>query len=116
MAKHNLENRAVVQFFAKQGWQVTAIAHAVGVSRKFVYRWKDREDASRRPGSGRPTKLNKKTLDSIRRKLTRTGGASQRTVARETGLSHPSIGRAAKMLGLKPYRRRKVPALTSEQQ
>jgi transposase len=114
--KHSIKNRAVVQYLASKGHRPSSIAKILGVNRDFVYRWKDREDVGRLAGSGRPPKLDRQTLRAIERKLTSKARPGQRQVGRELGLSQRTVGRGAKMLGLKPYRVIPKPPLNSSQQ
>lgn len=111
--KHDHGKRLLVQALYKKGWTPTDIASHLKVERPFVYRWKDREDSGRLPGSGRKPKLDKKTLASIERKLKKSG-ASQRKIAAQVGVHQTTVGRAAKQLGLKVYHPRKRPILSSK--
>ena len=115
MAGHNLENRAVVQYFAKQGFRSTAINRATCLPLAFCKFWSKRENVDRTPGSGRPLKLNQRMLFDTKRKLTRKKPVSQRIAARELGISLTTINKGVKMLGLRPYLLRKQPALTEAQ-
>jgi transposase len=76
--KHNIKNRAIVQYLSSEGHGPTRIAKILGVNRDFVYRWKDRLDIGRMTGSGRPPKLDKKTLRAIERKLMSKARPGQR--------------------------------------
>ena len=68
--KHNLADRALVQLLAEKNWSVTSISGELNKSRDFVYRWKNRNDIDRKPGSGRPLKLDSKLLSKIEKRLT----------------------------------------------
>jgi transposase len=113
MTKHDIRKRALIQALFGKGYTVSAIADELGVSRPTVYLWSGREDIFQKEGAGRPSKLDKKTLASIERKLKKKG-ASQRKVAAQTGLSKSTVQAASKTLGLKPYHPQKRPFLTSE--
>lgn len=116
MVKHDIGKRALIQALARDGLSASAIAAKVGVDRKTVLLWKDRTNCEDLIRCGRPAKLTAQTRKAITRKLTRKEGASQRSIAAQYDVSHQTIGRHAKQLGLKPLHRQKKPMLTQQQQ
>lgn len=116
MAPQVVERRAIVQFFANEGWPTSAISRATKYSYNFCWRWSRRSDVHRYPGSGRKVKLTRQILAKIRVKLKRYGGKSSiREVAQELSLSHPTVLRGAKQTGVKFRMERPVPAITDAQ-
>lgn len=115
MVKYDRGKRALIQALARDGWSVTEIVNKVGIDRKTVRLWKDRDDIEDLPRSGRPSVLDSSTRKAISRKLRRGNGVSQRSLAAQYSVDHRTIGKAAKQLGLKPYHRRKQPMLTETQ-
>ena len=83
MVKHNLADRALVQFLAEKNWSVTSISRELNKSRDFVYRWKNKNDIGRKSGSGRPLKLDSKLLSKIEKRLTAKDRPSLRKLASE---------------------------------
>lgn len=115
MTKHDYQKRALVQALIAKGWTPTEIIQLAGVQRSFVYRWKDRKDFGRMPGSGRKPKLTDGMLVKIHRKLHRKRNATQRRIAKEVGLAQSTISSAAKQLGMHGYHPQKKTELTAEQ-
>ena len=114
MVKHNLEDRALVQFLAEKNWSVTSISRELNKSRDFVYHWKNRNDIGRKPGSGRPLKLDSKLLSKIEKRLTAKDRPSLRKLASELQISPMTVQRGRRAANLYPYRQQNKPAITKD--
>jgi transposase len=113
--KYDIRKRAMIQALAADGLSDSAIAQKVQVHRHTVALWKSRDHCDDLGRSGRPSKLNFRSRQIVKRRLTSKKGASQRIIAKQLGVHHTTIGRAAKKLGLKVFRPRKKVILTESQ-
>lgn len=112
--KHSIRDRHLVHFLRLDGYTQEQTARKLKRSLKFVQRWWNRSTVDREEGSGRPPKLTKSVLARMRAKLHASTPTSQRKLAAALGLSHRTIGRGIKRIGLYPYRPRKVISMTAE--
>ena len=115
MPKHDIGAREAVQRMAKKGHTNAKIVEDLGVSFQFAAYWRARDSHQRRPGSGRPLKLDKKSVRAMARRLRVDGHPGHRTIADEFGVTHRTVGRMAKRLGLTPRHPLHKPPLSEKQ-
>jgi transposase len=122
MVARSFQDRIRVIDLRNQGRRPQQIIDATGFEKRFVFRWcraaDNGRDASDQPRSGRPRKLTPAVVRIVRAHMKGRKGRSSRKVARimearhQVRLSASSVQRAAKLAGLRPYRRPKKPLLT----
>lgn len=115
MPKHNIASRQAVQNLAKEGKTNAEIVSLLRVSYRFVAYWRDRSSTNRLRGTGRCSKLDKKSVKAMARKLRSDTWIGQRKIAAKHGVSQATVSRVAKRLGLKARRPLYKPPLSDEQ-
>jgi len=107
--------RARIILASDEGLSNKAVAEKLGTSRPTVGKWRERFRVHRLDGlldeyrSGTPRKIGDDKIEEVITKTLETTPRgqthwSQRNMAKEVGLSQPTIGRIWKAFGLKPHR------------
>lgn len=117
-------DRYIVQRYFFQGLtgaQIFKLVQPLGIKRRFVYltiqRIRETGSIKNRPKSGRPKGIRtKECIKRIREKIRRNPRRSGRKLAKQENVSLSSMQRLLKIdLGLKPYKKRKLHGLSSQQ-
>jgi transposase len=122
MTKRSQYKRARVAVLFNMGYGLNEICREVGCSKNFVRRWRNESGNNAsyvdRPRSGRPHKLSQPIRKQAKRMTQNKRGFSTREVARNlkkkksVEVSHVTVWRALREVGLKAYLRRSKPRMT----
>jgi hypothetical protein len=114
--KHDLSPRAQVVALKQGGHSQRQAASIIGKPLSFVERWWNADGILDRHGGGKPFKLTRSTINTIKKRLKKKTRTSTRQLAQAMGMSQTVIVRGAKLAGIRPYHRAKKFILTHKQQ
>ena len=106
-----VNNRVVIQFFAKQGKSIQDIKNLTGLSTKVIKRWIERDSTENRKGQGRKKILDKDDVKVLVKRATDSATTrsqlKRKLEKRGVVASVSTIGRALRDAGLRPFKRPK---------
>ena len=114
--KHDLTTRAQVVALKNAGHSQHEAAGVIGKPLSFVKRWWNRNDLLDHHAGGKPVKITRSLISEVRRRIKKKTRTSSRLVARQMGISHTTVLKAAHLDGLRPYHRAKKLILSQKQQ
>jgi transposase len=115
-----LDRARVVNLF-RDGKSIAEIVRVTGFTKKFVLRWAHRDSVQDQQHPGRPRKLSPALVKTVGAMMKGKTRRSTRRVAvllaerKHVNVSHHTVYRAAKQIGLKPYKRHQKPLLSDGQ-